>query len=219
VHFALDGSGPAQFDPPDIGDWPQVVIDQTSSSARRVDLDRLSDGEVASWKPGETLLLSGTLFTGRDAAHKRMIEAVRTGQPLPVDLRDRAIYYVGPVDPVGGEVIGPAGPTTSTRMDRFLDELLPATGLKVMIGKAERGEGAVQAIARNKAAYLVAVGGAAYLVSKAVRSAQPIAYQDLGMEAIYRLVVEDMPVMVAVDCEGMSIHTIGPARYRRQIHS
>jgi len=215
VHFSLDGFGPAQFEPPDIDDWPQVVIDHTASSGRRVDLDHLTDDEIAGWKPGETLLLSGTLFTGRDAAHKRMLEALRAGQPLPVDLRNKAIYYVGPVDPVGDEVIGPAGPTTSTRMDRFLDELLPATGLKVMIGKAERGDSAIRAIAKNKAAYLIAVGGAAYLVSKAVRSAQPVAYQDLGMEAIYRMVVEDMPVMVAVDCRGTSIHTVGPALYRR----
>ncbi|MGB3503395.1 MAG: fumarate hydratase [Mesorhizobium sp.] len=215
VHFALDGTGPARFDPPDLSDWPQIVLDQSAANMRRVDLDRLNDSEIRSWRPGETLLLSGTLFTGRDAAHRRMVESLRRGEALPVDLRDRAIYYVGPVDAVGDEVIGPAGPTTSTRMDRFADELLSATGLKVMIGKAERGAAAIDAIRRHGAAYLVAVGGAALLVSKAIRSARIVAYDDLGMEAIRELKVEDMPVTVAVGCDGTSIHETGPRRWRR----
>ncbi|RFB91365.1 fumarate hydratase [Rhizobium leguminosarum bv. trifolii] len=215
VHFTLDGSGPAKFTAPDLSDWPQIVLDQTSQMARKVDLDNLTDEEVGSWEPGETLLLSGTLYTGRDAAHKRMVDTIRKGVPLPVDLRGKAIYYVGPVDAVRDEAIGPAGPTTSTRMDRFLADLLPATGLKVMVGKAERGPSAIETIAANGAAYLIAVGGAAYLVSKAIKAAEVVAYPELGMEAIYRLTVEDMPVAVAVDCRGKSIHTIGPARFRR----
>ncbi len=215
VHFALDGQGPAAFEPPDLADWPEIVLERTAGAARRIDLDRLDEETVASLRPGETLLLSGTLFTARDAAHKRMVEAIRAGGAPPVDLRGRAIYYVGPVDPVGSEVIGPAGPTTATRMDRFTEELLAATGLRLMIGKAERGPAAVEAIARHRAAYLVAVGGAAYLVSKAIRSARPVAYQDLGMEAIYELTVEDMPVTVAVDATGRSIHAEGPRRWRR----
>jgi fumarate hydratase class I len=215
VHFTLDGSGPSRFDPPDLSDWPQIVLDQTSAGMRKVDLDALDGDEIASWKPGETLLLSGTLFTGRDAAHKRMVETIRAGRTLPVDLRGRAIYYVGPVDPVGGEVIGPAGPTTATRMDRFTGEILAATGLKVMIGKAERGPAAIEAIAHHRAAYLIAVGGAAFLVSKAVRSSRVVAYPDLGMEAIREMRVEDMPVMVAVGSDGQSVHATGPLRWRR----
>jgi fumarate hydratase class I len=216
VHFDLDGSGRAEFTPPDLSDWPEIVLERTADAARRVDLDQLDDETVASLRPGETLLLSGTLFTGRDAAHKRMIETLRAGGTLPIDLRGRAIYYVGPVDPVGDEVIGPAGPTTSTRMDRFTDELLAATGLRLMIGKAERGPAAVEAIARHRAAYLIAVGGAAFLVSKAIKSARAVAYQDLGMEAIYELTVEDMPVTVAVDSNGRSIHVLGPRQWRRR---
>lgn len=215
VHFTLDGSGPACFDPPDLSDWPRIVLDQTSAAIRKVDLDALDDAEIASWKPGETLLLSGTLFTGRDAAHKRMVETIRAGGALPVDLRGRAIYYVGPVDPVGDEVIGPAGPTTATRMDRFTGEILGATGLKVMIGKAERGPEAIEAIARHRAAYLIAVGGAAFLVSKAVRASRIVAYPDLGMEAIREMRVEDLPVMVAVGTDGQSVHATGPLRWRR----
>ncbi|MER9677476.1 fumarate hydratase [Mesorhizobium sp. M0208] len=214
IHFELDGSGPALFDVPSINDWPEIVVEQSAAGVRRVNLDRLEGTEIESWRPGETLLLSGALFTGRDAAHKRMVETLRAGEPLPVDLRGRAIYYVGPVDPVDGEVIGPAGPTTATRIDRFVEEILSGTGLQVMIGKAERGPEAIEAIARHKAAYLIAVGGAAYLVSKAVRSAEIVAYADLGMEAIYRLNVEDMPVTVAVDSRGTSIHTIGPRKWR-----
>ncbi|WP_296746946.1 fumarate hydratase [Mesorhizobium sp.] len=215
IHFELDGSGPARFDAPNSDDWPNVVLEQSAAAARRVNLDRLDDAEIAAWRPGETLLLSGTLFTGRDAAHRRMVETLRAGEKPPVDLQGRAIYYVGPVQPAGGEVIGPAGPTTATRMDRFVEEILSGTGLRVMIGKAERGAEAIEAIARHKAAYLIAVGGAAYLVSKAVRTAEVVAYADLGMEAIYRLRVEDMPVTVAVDSRGTSIHAIGPREWRR----
>lgn len=215
VRFELDGSGPACFDVPNIDDWPDIVIEQTAAGVRRVNLDSLDDDEIGTWRPGDTLLLSGTLFTGRDAAHRRMVETLRAGRKLPVNLQGRAIYYVGPVDPVDGEVIGPAGPTTATRMDRFVDEILSGTGVRVMIGKAERGPEAIEAIARHKAAYLIAVGGAAYLVSKAIRSAKVVAYADLGMEAIYRLGVEDMPVTVAVDGRGASIHKIGPGKWRR----
>lgn len=215
VHFTLDGSGPAAFAPPDLADWPEILLDKASAHARRIDLDTLDDATVAALVPGEALLLSGTLFTGRDAAHKRMAQMLDAGAPLPVDLRGRAIYYVGPVDPVGDEVIGPAGPTTSTRMDRFTEQILAATGLRLMIGKAERGPEAIAAIQRHRAAYLIAVGGAAYLVSKAIREAEPVAFHDLGMEAIYRLRVEDMPVTVAVDARGASIHQTGPARWRQ----
>lgn len=215
VHFTLDGSGPAHFDPPELSDWPDVVVEETAKAARRVDLDQLDAETLASLKPGETLLLSGTLYTGRDAAHKQMVETLKTGGTLPVDLKGRAIYYVGPVDPVGDEVIGPAGPTTATRMDKFTDAVLEGTGLSVMIGKAERGPEAIEAIRRHGAVYLIAVGGAAFLVSKAIRAAKPVAYEDLGMEAIYELQVEDMPVTVAVDTEGNSVHALGPARWRQ----
>ena len=215
VHFTLDGSGPAVLTPPDLSDWPEILADKANADARKLDLDALDDATLASLEPGQTLLLSGTLYTGRDAAHKRMVELLDKGEDLPVDLRGKAIYYVGPVDAVGDEVIGPAGPTTSTRMDKFTDRILSDTGLKLMVGKAERGPAAIEAIARHKAAYLIAVGGAAYLVSKAIREAEPIAFQDLGMEAIYRLRVEDMPVTVAVDTRGNSIHQSGPAAWRR----
>ncbi len=216
VHFALDGSGPARLDPPDLSDWPEILLDMAGAGSRRIDLDNLTGEVIASLTPGETILLNGTLYTGRDAAHKRMAAMLDKGEPLPVDLRGRAIYYVGPVDAVGDEVIGPAGPTTSTRMDQFTDRILAETGLKLMIGKAERGPEAIEAIARHQAAYLIAVGGAAYLVSKAIREARPVAFQDLGMEAIYKLRVQDMPVTVAVDTQGNSIHKIGPARWRRE---
>lgn len=215
AHFTLDGSGPAEFTPPDLADWPEILLDQASAHARRIDLDTLSDDVLATLEPGQTLLLSGTLFTGRDAAHKRMIDMLDRGEDLPVDLRGRAIYYVGPVDAVGDEAIGPAGPTTSTRMDKFTDRILADTGLKVMVGKAERGPVGLEAIARHKAVYLIAVGGAAYLVSKAIKQARPVAFQDLGMEAIYELKVEDMPVTVAVDTNGNSIHKTGPAAWKR----
>ncbi len=212
--FTLDGSGPATFTPPDLSLWPDLGQGDTQQ-ARCVDLDRLTRQEVATWRAGETLLLSGHMLTGRDAAHKRMSEMMARGEPLPVDLRDRAIYYVGPVDAVRDEAVGPAGPTTSTRMDAFVDPLLERTGLLVMIGKAERGAATVDSIARHGAAYLIAVGGAAYLVSKAVKSARVLAFADLGMEAIHEFIVQDMPVTVAVDSSGTSLHRTGPALWRR----
>ena len=215
VKFILDGSGPAHFSPPDPSLWPDLDGVDTGAAARRVDLDRLTRAEVASWRAGDTLLLSGCMLTGRDAAHKRMAELMARGEPLPVDLRDRAIYYVGPVDAVRDEAVGPAGPTTSTRMDGFTDAMLERTGLLVMIGKAERGADTVASIARHGAAYLIAVGGAAYLVSKAVKSARVLAFADLGMEAIHEFVVENMPVTVAVDAHGTSVHHTGPALWRR----
>lgn len=214
VHFALDGSGPAELRPPSLDLWPDD-LGAAGPVGRRVDLDRLTRAEVASWRAGETLLLSGRLLTGRDAAHLRLTRMLERGETLPVDLRDRAIYYVGPVDPVGDEAVGPAGPTTSTRMDKFLQPLLSQTGLLVMVGKAERGPAAVDVIAQHGCAYLIAVGGAAYLVSKAVRSARVLAFPDLGMEAIHEFVVEDMPVAVAVDATGQSVHRTGPASWRR----
>jgi fumarate hydratase class I len=217
VHFTLDGSGPAQFDPPDLKDWPEIVLERTAATARRVDLDTLTREEVASWKPGESLLLSGRLLTGRDAAHQKMAELIRAGQPLPVDLHNRVIYYVGPVDAVGDEAVGPAGPTTSTRMDAYTELMLAETGLIAMIGKAERGPAAIEAIRRHKAAYLIAIGGAAFLISKAIRSSRVLAFPELGMEAIHEFIVEEMPVTVAVDATGSSVHTTGPAYWRQRI--
>lgn len=217
VTFALDGSGPATLVPPSLSDWPQVTLDRSAHAARRVDLDRLTREQVATWQPGETLLLNGRMLTGRDAAHKRLADMIARREPLPVDLRGRAIYYVGPVDPVAGEVIGPAGPTTATRMDKFTETILAETGLFAMVGKAERGPAAIAAIARHKAAYLIAVGGAAILVSRAIRAARIVAFADLGMEAIYEFTVEDMPVTVAVDAQGRSLHQLGPAEWRRRI--
>lgn len=219
VHFVLDGSGPAVFTPPDLALWPADIQLATAGAARRVDLDALTRDEVATWKAGETLLLSGRMLTGRDAAHARMSAMLGRGEALPVDLRDRAIYYVGPVDAIAGEAVGPAGPTTATRMDRFVDELLEKTGLLVMIGKAERGPEAIEAIRAHKAASLIAVGGAAYLVSKAIKSAKVLAFADLGMEAIHEFVVEDMPVTVAVDATGASVHTLGPAMWRLPVNA
>lgn len=214
VHFTLDGSGPAEFTPAPLSLWP-AEIGAGGQGGRRVDLDRLTRAEVATWRAGETLLLSGRLLTGRDAAHLRLTRMLAAGEALPVDLRDRAIYYVGPVDAVGDEAVGPAGPTTSTRMDKFLEPILSQTGLLVMVGKAERGPAAIETIARHGCAYLIAVGGAAYLVSKAIRSARVLAFADLGMEAIHEFVVEDMPVTVAVDVAGRSVHHTGPAAWRR----
>ncbi|HWK43528.1 MAG TPA: fumarate hydratase [Stellaceae bacterium] len=214
AHFVLDGSGPAHLTPPNLALWPKLSLDGMSVGARPVDLDRLTRDEVATWRAGETLLLSGRLLTGRDAAHLRMIRMLAAGETLPVDFRDRAIYYVGPVDAVGDEAVGPAGPTTATRMDRFTEAMLSKTGLLVMIGKAERGPAAIETIKAHGAAYLVAVGGAAYLVSKAIRSARVLAFEDLGMEAIHEFEVVDMPVTVAVDAQGTSIHQAGPARWR-----
>ncbi|MEP9376400.1 fumarate hydratase [Aquabacter sp. CN5-332] len=212
----LDGTGPVRLDPPDLSAWPQIVIGTASLGARRVDLDTLTREEMAEWKPGEKLLLSGRMLTGRDAAHQRLSNLLKAGEPLPVSLKDRVLYYVGPVDPVGAEAVGPAGPTTATRMDPFTEDIL-GTGLLAMVGKAERGPETIASIARHKAAYLIAVGGAAYLVSKAVRAARVVAFADLGMEAIHEFEVEDMPVTVAVDATGQSIHTLGPALWRRRI--
>jgi len=216
AHFTLDGSGPAMLEPPDLKQWPDVRW-APSPEARRVSLDTLLPAEVASWKPGERLLLNGRLLTGRDAAHKRIQDMLANGEKLPVDFTNRVIYYVGPVDPVRDEVVGPAGPTTSTRMDKFTDMMLEQTGLIAMIGKGERGPLAIEAIRKHKAAYLIGVGGAAYLVSKAIRAAKVIAFADLGMEAIDEFDVKDMPVTVAVDSTGGAVHKTGPAQWRARI--
>jgi fumarate hydratase, class I len=215
AHFMLDGSGPAFLETPKLADWPQVQW-TPDKAARRVDLDALTPEEVRSWKAGDRLLLNGAMLTGRDAAHKRIADMLARGEELPVSFRGRAIYYVGPVDPVIGEVVGPAGPTTATRMDKFSDTMLEL-GLLAMIGKAERGQGAVQEIARHKVAYLMAVGGAAYLVARAIRQARVVAFEDLGMEAIYEFRVEDMPVTVAVDATGANVHALAPVEWRRRI--
>src|SRR5437870_4440858 len=216
AHFVLDGSGPAEFEAPQLSDWPAVTWTPDAKS-RKVDLDRLSRDEVASWKPGERLLLSGKLLTGRDAAHKRIQDLLAKGEKLPVDFTNRVIYYVGPVDPVRDEVVGPAGPTTATRMDKFTDMMLEQTGLIAMIGKGERGPSAIEAIRKHKAAYLMGVGGAAFLVSKAIRAAKVVAFADLGMEAIYEFEVKDMPVTVAVDASGGSVHQAGPQEWEKRI--
>ena len=214
THFHLDGSGPAIFKRPSLSDWPDISWAPDVEKSKRVLLDTLTPEEVASWKPGQTLLLNGKIFTGRDAAHKRIMDMLARGEELPVNLKDRFIYYVGPVDPVRDEVVGPAGPTTSTRMDKFSEMMLGEVGLAGMIGKAERGPVAIEAIKKHRKAYLIAVGGAAYLVSKAIRKAQVVAFEDLGMEAIYEFVVEDMPVTVAVDSTGESVHTSGPKQWK-----
>jgi fumarate hydratase class I len=216
AHFVLDGSGPAEFETPDLSDWPAVSWTPDAKS-KRVNLDRLTREEVAAWKPGDRLLLSGKLLTGRDAAHKRIQDMLGRGEKLPVDFRNRVIYYVGPVDPVRDEVVGPAGPTTSTRMDKFTDAMLGQTGLIAMVGKAERGPAAIESIRRHKAAYLIAVGGAAYLVARAIRKSRVVGFADLGMEAIYEFEVQDMPVTVAVDANGTSLHTSGPADWSKKI--
>jgi fumarate hydratase, class I len=216
VHFMLDGSGPAQLEAPKLSDWPAVTWTPDARS-RRVNLDVLTRAEVASWQPGERLLLSGKMLTGRDAAHKRIEDMLARGEKLPVDFTNRVIYYVGPVDPVRDEVVGPAGPTTATRMDKFTEMMLAKTGLIGMIGKAERGPLAIEAIRRHKAAYLMAVGGAAYLVARAIRKSRVLAFQDLGMEAIYEFEVHDMPVTVAVDANGTAVHTTGPAEWSKKI--
>ncbi len=215
IHFTLDGSGPASFMPPRLEDWPAVTW-HAAPSARRVNLDTVRKEDLADWKPGDTLLLSGKLLTGRDAAHQRIQQLLTRGEPLPagLDFTHRFIYYVGPVDPVAGEVVGPAGPTTATRMDKFADFMLERTGLIGMIGKAERGPMGIEAIRKHRSVSLIAVGGAAYLVSKAIRAARVVAFADLGMEAVYEFEVEDMPVTVAVDCAGNSIHQSGPAEWR-----
>ena len=218
THFVLDGSGPANLTPPKSSDYPAIQW-AASEDARRVDLDTVTAEEVATWKPGETLLLNGKLLTGRDAAHKRIKDLLDSGQGLPegVNFEGRFIYYVGPVDPVRDEVVGPAGPTTSTRMDKFSDMMLSQAGLLGMVGKAERGPVAIEAIKKHKAAYLMAVGGAAYLVSKAIQSSRVVAFEDLGMEAIYEFDVKDMPVTVAVDSTGESVHQTGPKIWKSKI--
>ncbi|HEY3926970.1 MAG TPA: fumarate hydratase [Candidatus Koribacter sp.] len=215
AHFHLDGSGPARLDPPSLEDWPKLTY--SPQNARRVDLDGVTREEVATWKPGEVLLLNGKLLTGRDAAHKRMTDMLNKGEKLPVDFTNRFIYYVGPVDPVREEVVGPAGPTTATRMDKFTRQMLEQTGLLGMVGKAERGQVAIDAIRDNRAVYLMAVGGAAYLVAKAIQSSRTVAFADLGMEAIYEFDVKDMPVTVAVDVNGTSVHQTGPAEWKEKI--
>ncbi|MBN7820022.1 fumarate hydratase [Bowmanella sp. Y26] len=218
VHFHLDGSGPAELTPPKLEDWPQVTW-EVGANTRRVNLDTVTKEEIQQWKSGETVLLSGKMLTGRDAAHKRIQTMLQNGEGLPegVDLTNRFIYYVGPVDAVGNEVVGPAGPTTATRMDKFTDMMLEQTGLIGMIGKAERGPATVESIAKHKAVYLMAVGGAAYLVSKAIKKSRVVAFEDLGMEAIYEFEVEDMPVTVAVDSQGSNAHQTGPAIWKAKI--
>jgi len=217
AHFVLDGSGPAFLEAPSLDLWPDVKWAPDYNKSRRVNLDTLTREEVAGWKPGETLLLNGRMLTGRDAAHKRIQDMLSRGEKLPVDFTNRVIYYVGPVDPVRDEVVGPAGPTTATRMDKFTEMMLAETGLIGMIGKAERGPAGIDAIRKHKSAYLMAVGGAAYLVSKAIRQAKVVGFADLGMEAIYEFEIQDMPVTVAVDSEGTSVHTTGPKEWQAKI--
>ena len=217
AHFVLDGSGPAYLDPPSLDLWPDVKWAPDYNKSKSVNLDTLTPAEVASWKPGDTLLLNGKMLTGRDAAHKRIQDMLAKGEPLPVDFTNRVIYYVGPVDPVRDEVVGPAGPTTATRMDKFTEMMLAKTGLISMIGKAERGPVAIEAIKKHKSAYLMAVGGAAYLVAKAIKEAKVLGFADLGMEAIYEFDVKDMPVTVAVDANGTSVHNTGPQEWQAKI--
>jgi fumarate hydratase class I len=217
AHFVLDGSGPVYLDPPSLDLWPDVAWAPDAQKSKRVNLDTLSKAEVASWKPGDTLLLNGKMLTGRDAAHKRIQDMLAKGEKLPVDFTNRVIYYVGPVDPVRDEAVGPAGPTTATRMDKFTEMMLAQTGLIAMIGKAERGPEAIEAIRKHQSAYLMAVGGAAYLVSKAIKTSKVVGFADLGMEAIYEFDVVDMPVTVAVDAGGTSAHITGPAEWQKRI--
>ncbi len=217
AHFVLDGSGPAYIDPPSLDDWPDVHWAPDYNKSKKVDLNSLTREQVAAWKPGDTLLLSGRMLTGRDAAHKRIEDMLAKGEKLPVDFTNRVIYYVGPVDPVRDEVMGPAGPTTATRMDKFTEMMLARTGLIGMIGKAERGPAGIEAIRKHKSAYLMAVGGAAYLVSKAIKAAKVVGFEDLGMEAIYEFDVKDMPVTVAVDANGTSVHDTGPREWQAKI--
>ena len=216
IHFHLDGSGPANLIPPKLEDWPEITWD-VGENVRRVNVDDLKKADVSTWKTGETVLLSGTILTGRDAAHKRIKEMLAKGEKLPVDFTDKFIYYVGPVDAVGDEAVGPAGPTTATRMDKFTEMMLAETGLLGTIGKAERGAATVETIKNHKSVYLMAVGGAAYLVSKAIKKAKVVAFADMGMEAIYEFEVEDMPVTVAVDSLGESVHVTGPAIWQKKI--
>jgi fumarate hydratase class I len=217
AHFVLDGSGAAYLEPPSLDLWPDVQWQPDYNKSKKVDLNTLTPAEVATWKPGDTLLLSGKMLTGRDAAHKRIQDMLAKGEKLPVDFTNRVIYYVGPVDPVRDEVVGPAGPTTATRMDKFTEMMLAQTGLISMIGKAERGPVAIDAIKKHKSAYLMAVGGAAYLVAKAIKGAQVVGFADLGMEAIYEFDVKDMPVTVAVDSQGTSVHETGPREWQGRI--
>ena len=217
AHFVLNGNGPAILTPPALDTWPDVNWTPDTEKSKRIDLNNLTRAEVESWTPGQTLLLNGKMLTGRDAAHKRIADMLAKGEALPVDFTDRAIYYVGPVDPVRDEVVGPAGPTTATRMDKFTEMMLAQTGLTVMIGKSERGPSGIEAIKKHKAAYLMAVGGAAYLVSKAIKHAKVLAFADLGMEAIYEFDVVDMPVTVAVDSNGVSVHETGPKEWKVKI--
>ncbi|MBL8349713.1 MAG: fumarate hydratase [Burkholderiaceae bacterium] len=217
AHVVLDGSGPAYMEPPSLDLWPKVNWAPDEKKSKRVDLNTLTPAEVASWKPGDTLLLNGKMLTGRDAAHKRIQDMLAKGEKLPVDFTNRVIYYVGPVDPVRDEVVGPAGPTTATRMDKFTEMMLAQTGLIAMIGKAERGPVAIEAIKKHKSAYLMAVGGAAYLVAKAIKGAKVLGFADLGMEAIYEFDVKDMPVTVAVDASGTSVHNTGPREWQARI--
>jgi fumarate hydratase class I len=217
AHFVLDGSGPAYCEPPSLSEWPDVRWMPDTERSKRVNLDTLTPEEVASWTPGQTLLLNGRMLTGRDAAHKRIADMLARGEPLPVDFRNRVIYYVGPVDPVRDEAVGPAGPTTATRMDKFTETMLAQTGLIAMVGKAERGPVAIESIRKHKRAYLMAVGGAAYLVSKAIKGARVLGFADLGMEAIYEFDVQDMPVTVAVDSSGTSVHDTGPREWQAKI--
>jgi fumarate hydratase class I len=217
IHFELDGSGPAKLQPPSLEDWPKVTWQADAATATRVDLNSLTKTQVAAWTPGQKLLLNGKMLTGRDAAHKRIADMLAKGEKLPVDFTNRVIYYVGPVDPVRDEVMGPAGPTTATRMDKFTRMMLEQTGLISMIGKSERGPTAIEAIKDNQSAYLMAVGGAAYLVAKAIQSAKVVGFADLGMEAIYEFDVKDMPVTVAVDSLGTSVHITGPAEWKAKI--
>ncbi|WP_253442768.1 fumarate hydratase [Halomonas sp. Y3] len=216
AHFTLDGSGPAALPAPKLEDWPEITR-EAGDNVKRVNLDSVTPEEVQTWQPGDTLLLNGKLLTGRDAAHKRMVDMIAKGEPLPVDMKGRFIYYVGPVDPVGDEVVGPAGPTTATRMDKFTRTMLEETGLLGMVGKAERGPAAIEAIRDNKAVYLMAVGGSAYLVAQAIKKSRVVGFEDLGMEAIYEFEVEDMPVTVAVDSQGTSVHQTGPAKWKEII--
>ncbi len=219
AHFVMDGSGPVYLEAPSLDLWPSVDWQPDTQKSQRVDLNTLTREQVASWKPGQTLLLNGKMLTGRDAAHKRIQDMLAKGEPLPVDFTNRVIYYVGPVDPVGDEVVGPAGPTTATRMDKFTDMMLAQTGLIAMVGKAERGPTAIEAIKKHQSAYLMAVGGAAYLVAKAIKGAKVVGFADLGMEAIYEFDVVDMPVTVAVDAGGTSAHITGPAEWSQRIAS
>jgi len=216
VHFALDGSGAAVLEAPSLSDWPDIHWAPDANS-KRVNLDTITKQDIQSWQPGQTLLLSGKMLTGRDAAHKRMATMLQKGETLPIDFSNRFIYYVGPVDAVRDEAVGPAGPTTATRMDSYTEMMLGPVGLLGMIGKAERGEETIASIAKHQSVYLTAVGGAAYLVSKAIKKAEVVAFADLGMEAIYEFTVEDMPVTVAVDARGRSVHSTGPAEWKRKI--